>query len=411
MWSSVVPAVPCTTSVELREIAAASSSASQLLPVPGSPISSRPRSEASVTMLRSTKLRSPNHFCGDLAVEPVGALGAEDEQADHPRATAATRTAWGRRRSTPASPAPRRTSPRRGRAASRRSCDGSPRRGSSSSSMHELADVAGEHRRAEVLEPLPEPRVDALLAGAVHRADRDELHPGAVHRLDAVEQRLRPVELVEVGDPDHRRCCAGRRSSGGPCAIATGPSLPPPSLVRSSTSNGSCTHGVRSSARVSYAIRCTSTLGSPAKIDARIVQFTIESTIEPDWSTTTISRAGVVRLRGVPVEQPVDVEPLVLGAPVGQVLPDGALEVEVAEHPLRRHRPVDRCPTLVCSHLGAQHLGDLVDEPADQRLGVRQRDAGEVVPCPAAAARSATCSASAVAASPGRPAPRAGASG
>lgn len=63
MWSSVVPAVPCTTNVELREIAADSSSASQLLPVPGSPMSSRPRSEASVTMERSTKLRSPNHFC------------------------------------------------------------------------------------------------------------------------------------------------------------------------------------------------------------------------------------------------------------------------------------------------------------------------------------------------------------
>src|SRR5262249_1325887 len=62
MWSSVVPAVPCTTSVELRQIAAASSSASQLLPVPGSPMSSRPRSEARVTMERSTKLRSPNHF-------------------------------------------------------------------------------------------------------------------------------------------------------------------------------------------------------------------------------------------------------------------------------------------------------------------------------------------------------------
>lgn len=63
MWSSVVPAVPWTTSVELRQIAADSSSASQLLPVPGSPISSRPRSEARVTIDRSTKLRSPNHFC------------------------------------------------------------------------------------------------------------------------------------------------------------------------------------------------------------------------------------------------------------------------------------------------------------------------------------------------------------
>src|SRR5262249_20696024 len=93
MWSSVVPAVPCTTSVELRQIAAASSSASQLLPVPGSPISSRPRSEASVTMLRSTKLPSPNHFCSlsrphpSLRAPPstpVGAPGAEDDQPSQP---------------------------------------------------------------------------------------------------------------------------------------------------------------------------------------------------------------------------------------------------------------------------------------------------------------------------------------
>lgn len=70
MWSSVVPAVPCTTRVELREIAADSSSASQLLPVPGSPISSRPRSEARVTIERSTKLRSPNHFCATSRSRP-----------------------------------------------------------------------------------------------------------------------------------------------------------------------------------------------------------------------------------------------------------------------------------------------------------------------------------------------------
>ena len=162
MWSSVVPAVPCTTSVELRQIAAASSSASQLLPVPGSPISSRPRSEASVTMLRSTKLRSPNHFCGDLAVEPVGALGAEDEQAHHLRAE----------------PPGERLRP---------VVDGlqpvellgvldlgggAQHVGHVWESFYlgeevlefedELLDVAGDHGRAEVLEALAEPRVDAL---------------------------------------------------------------------------------------------------------------------------------------------------------------------------------------------------------------------------------------------------------
>ena len=44
----------------------------------------------------------------------------------------------------------------------------------------ELADVAGQHRGAQVLEPLAEPRVDDLAAGAGDRADRDELHAGAV---------------------------------------------------------------------------------------------------------------------------------------------------------------------------------------------------------------------------------------
>lgn len=45
---------------------------------------------------------------------------------------------------------------------------------------------------------------------------------------------------------------------------------------------------------MSYATRWTSTLGSPAKMEARMVQLTIESTMEPDWSTTTTSRCGVV---------------------------------------------------------------------------------------------------------------------
>jgi hypothetical protein len=62
MWSSVVPAVPWTTCVLLPQMAAASSSASQLLPVPGSPISSRPRSLASVTIARSTVPGSPKNF-------------------------------------------------------------------------------------------------------------------------------------------------------------------------------------------------------------------------------------------------------------------------------------------------------------------------------------------------------------
>jgi hypothetical protein len=44
------------------QIAAASSSASQLLPVPGSPISRRPRSLASVTIARSTVPASPKNL-------------------------------------------------------------------------------------------------------------------------------------------------------------------------------------------------------------------------------------------------------------------------------------------------------------------------------------------------------------
>ncbi|MFO0659692.1 MAG: hypothetical protein U0165_07670 [Polyangiaceae bacterium] len=74
--------------------------------------------------------------------------------------------------------------------------------------------------------------------------------------------------------------------------MARGPSLPPPRLVRSKTSKGSCTQGVRSIRLVSNAMRCTSTLGSPLKIEARMVVCTIASSIEPDWSTTTMSRVG-----------------------------------------------------------------------------------------------------------------------
>ena len=62
IWSSVVPAVPWMTWVLLPQIAAASSSASQLLPVPGSPIRSRPRSLARVTIARSTVPASPKNL-------------------------------------------------------------------------------------------------------------------------------------------------------------------------------------------------------------------------------------------------------------------------------------------------------------------------------------------------------------
>ena len=60
--SSVVPAVPWIVRVELPEIAAARCSESQLLPVPGSPTSSKARSEASVTIDRSTIPSSPKNF-------------------------------------------------------------------------------------------------------------------------------------------------------------------------------------------------------------------------------------------------------------------------------------------------------------------------------------------------------------
>src|SRR5690606_39613207 len=56
--------------------------------------------------------------------------------------------------------------------------------------VHQLLDVAGEHRGAEVLEPLPEPRVDAAVPGAADRADRDELGARAVDGGHALEELL-----------------------------------------------------------------------------------------------------------------------------------------------------------------------------------------------------------------------------
>ena len=66
MCSSVVPAVPWITRVELPLMAAARCSLSQLLPVPGSPTSSRARSEASVTMARFDDGGVAEELAGDL---------------------------------------------------------------------------------------------------------------------------------------------------------------------------------------------------------------------------------------------------------------------------------------------------------------------------------------------------------
>ncbi len=59
----MVPAVPWTVSALVPQTAAASSSESIDLAVPGSPTSSRPRSPARVTTQRSTRARSPTNFC------------------------------------------------------------------------------------------------------------------------------------------------------------------------------------------------------------------------------------------------------------------------------------------------------------------------------------------------------------
>ena len=59
MWSSVVPAEPWTTRPDCPEIAAASSSESIDLAVPGSPTIIRPCAPMRLTMARSTRGSSP----------------------------------------------------------------------------------------------------------------------------------------------------------------------------------------------------------------------------------------------------------------------------------------------------------------------------------------------------------------
>ena len=71
MCSSVVPAVPWTMSRDVPLIAAARCSESQLLAVPGSPIRSSARSEASVAMATWTSDRSPMYL-GVMATPPTG---------------------------------------------------------------------------------------------------------------------------------------------------------------------------------------------------------------------------------------------------------------------------------------------------------------------------------------------------
>ena len=58
----MVPALPCTVRPEVPQIAAASSSESIDLAVPGSPTSSRARSPARVMTQRSTSAGSPTNL-------------------------------------------------------------------------------------------------------------------------------------------------------------------------------------------------------------------------------------------------------------------------------------------------------------------------------------------------------------
>ena len=278
---------------------------------------------------------------------------------------------------------------------------------SSKTSLRMWPEITGVPRS---LKALAEPGVDALLAGAGHRADRDELHARAVHRLDAVEQRLGPVELVEVGDPDH--------------------------------------HGV---ARVGD-LRPGQGHGDRAVVAAAEVgaQQHLERVVHP---RRQVERPGVVG----------DQVHVHLGQPGEDRGEDGAVDHRVDHRPRlvddhdqpcrawcawrcagstagrrRAARPrgsswsgssrwcgsrsrlrntrlggTDRSmvPTLACCTWRAQHLGDLVDEPADQRLGVGQGDAGQVGLVAQQLLDQRHARGQLRWPEPGRPAPRAGASG
>jgi hypothetical protein len=70
MASSAVPAVPCTSSVESPEMAAARCSETQVLAVPGTPRSSSARSVTRVDTATSTSRRGPTYFGVTFAPSP-----------------------------------------------------------------------------------------------------------------------------------------------------------------------------------------------------------------------------------------------------------------------------------------------------------------------------------------------------
>ncbi len=138
MCSSVVPAVPWIVIVELPLIAAARCSESQLLPVPGSPTSRRARSDARVTIDRSTMPSSPKNLrvIGTSTLLPsilaLSGLAADDVGEDEPGATAASWPAASPSRSAGGLRAGRRSRPRPARAGCRRRRPASAVRGRSS---------------------------------------------------------------------------------------------------------------------------------------------------------------------------------------------------------------------------------------------------------------------------------------
>ena len=163
-----------------------------------------------------------------------------------------------------------------------------------------------------------------------------------------VEQRLLG-RLVEVGDPHHRRCCAARRSSAGPAPSRPVPSVPPPSLVRSSTSNGSCTHGRQVERPGVVRDQVHVHLGQPG--EDRRQDGAVDHRV--DHRARLVDHHDQPRRRGpaggVPVVEPVDVEPLVLRAPVGEVLPDRAVAGRGCGRPASAAPTGRSSPTLVFS--------------------------------------------------------------
>ena len=222
----------------------------------------------------------------------------------------------------------------------------------------------------------PEPFAHRVVPRTCHSADRDETHSGFLQHLDVVQKYLIAAAFEEVRNKNH---------SGVAWLLDLRRGLHKGLVDQRAAAQVGANQHLEGIVYISGQIDYARIEGEQMDIHARQSREDrrqdgtlhhgvdhrprlINNNDHPRWRRFR---------RSLLVEQAIHVQSAIFRIVIGEILPDGAAQIEVAEHALRRDGAVE-LPLHRLHHLNLQNLRDFVDIAANQRPRILQRIARQI---------------------------------